>query len=653
MNTENYPQTRTHSNRLKFNLLLALIACATLVNAQTIYGLSGSNLVSFNATAPSVILNTVSISGISAGQAIAGIDSRPVSGELYALGYNQVTGQAQVYVINPTSGMATPKNVTPVMLQSNMGKVSFDFNPTVDRIRVTGSNNANYRLNPITGAIAATDSNLNFAIGDVNAGMEPSVGTGAYTNSYIGATATTLYNYDDSLNILTTQNPPNNGTLNTIGASGITVNSADPTSDLDIYFNSSSGTNSAYFVANTGASFNDNLYTINLATGAATLVGAVGTGISIDDIAVMIDRTLMPITGQVIYALTSNNNLISFDSENAKDIRTLATPTGLTAGHVISGLDVRPATGELYGLGYNNTNNEAQLYTINTSTAVATPVGTPITLMLGNGTIGFDFNPTVDRIRVVSSATDANYRLNPITGAIASTDSALAYAVGDVNAGANPAIGSVAYTNSYKTSTATTLFGFDEMLNILVTQNPPNNGTLNTIGAAGITASIADPSVDMDIFFDFATGNNLAYFAANTGALAKDTLYMLNTTTGNLSTIEQIGYGIAVKDLAVSIDSFPTAISEMAANISFSSIYPNPANERANLLFTLTQNSNTYVQLCDMYGRLIDTYSLGNVSKDEPQNVAISTGSLTPGIYIVQIITDNKLAKAMPLSKHN
>ena len=66
---------------------------------------------------------------------------------------------------------------------------------------------------------------------------------------------------------------------------------------------------------------------------------------------------------------------------------------------------------------------------------LATPVGTTdIDLDLGTdvNVIGFDFNPTVDRIRVVSS-NDRNYRLNPNTGAIAFIDTNLAYAATDPN----------------------------------------------------------------------------------------------------------------------------------------------------------------------------------------------------------------------------
>ena len=52
--------------------------------------------------------------------------------------------------------------------------------------------------------------------------------------------------------------------------------------------------------------------------------------------------------------------------------------------------------------------------------------------------------------------------------------------------GAIPAIVASAYTNSTPGATATQLFGIDSDLDILVLQNPPNSGTLSTIGSLGV-----------------------------------------------------------------------------------------------------------------------------------------------------------------------
>jgi hypothetical protein len=103
----------------------------------------------------------------------------------------------------------------------------------------------------------------------------------AYTNNFAGATQTTLYVVDSNLDILTTQGSPNGspvspntGQLFTVGALGFN------TSDL-VGFDISglSGTAYAAFTAPGGAA--SQLFTVNLTTGAATLIGTIGGGVPI------------------------------------------------------------------------------------------------------------------------------------------------------------------------------------------------------------------------------------------------------------------------------------------------------------------------------------------------------------------------------------
>ena len=564
-----------HAHTIRLQIFLFLlsvsIAAATVqvAGAQKIYALSGQNLINFDAQNPSVLTGTAAISGVDAGYMLAGIDFRPNTGQLYALGYNPANGEARLYTVNIANGMATPVGAGPITLKAGMGNIGFDFNPTVDRIRVTGSDNSNYRLHPVTGALVATDGSLAFAAGDANAAADPAVGAVAYTNSYIAVTATTLYNYDFALNILTTQIPPNNGTLNTVGASGLSLHPTDPSADMDIFFDPATSANRAFLAANTAASTNGNLYRIDLTTGASTLIGAIGGGLPVRNIAVFIDRTIpASIFGDLLYALTTGNNLISFASGQPEIIRSIVPVTGIGAGQVLSGLDFRPATGELYGIGYNTMNGEARLYTINPASGAATAIGmAPVTLAPGMGSIGFDFNPTVDRIRVTGS-NNTNYRMHPVTGALAATDGMLAFAAGDVNALADPSVGAVAYTNSFNGTTTTTLYNYDDMLNVFTTQAPPNNGTLNTLGMSGIIVNTTDPSTDLDIYYDAATAQNRAYFSANPDATLSDNLYSVNLTTGAATLVGSIGFGIAVTDLAAFLKTQPTL--SCPANITVS-----------------------------------------------------------------------------------
>ena len=244
-------------------------ATATSVSASnvTLYGLSVTNkLVRFNSAAPGTIQNSVQIGGLQSGENLVGIDFRPATGQLWGIG-----STSRLYTIDLNSGAAT--NVGGVLTTTLAGaSFGFDFNPVVDRIRVTSDQDQDLRLNPNNGTVAAIDGTLAYTSTDRNAGQNPLIIASAYTNNFPGPASTTLYNIDSNLDVLGTQNPPNSGTLNTVGSLGVDAGS---TGAFDIV-----GANTGFAALNTatGEANSTGLYTINLSSGAATLVGTIGGG---------------------------------------------------------------------------------------------------------------------------------------------------------------------------------------------------------------------------------------------------------------------------------------------------------------------------------------------------------------------------------------
>ncbi|MBC6447626.1 DUF4394 domain-containing protein [Actinokineospora xionganensis] len=164
------------------------------------------------------------ITGVARGDKLIGIDVRPATGVLYSL-----SAKGQLYTVDQDSGRATAVG-TPVAL--NGSAIGFDFNPTVDRIRVVTDTGQNFRLVPDTGALAATDGPLAYAMTDPAAGTTPKVGAAGYTNSVAGATSTLLYDIDAARDTLVTQGSapgvtpvvsPNTGQLFTVGKLGLRV----------------------------------------------------------------------------------------------------------------------------------------------------------------------------------------------------------------------------------------------------------------------------------------------------------------------------------------------------------------------------------------------------------------------------------------------
>jgi hypothetical protein len=201
---------------------------------------------------------------------------------------------------------------------------------------------------------------------------------------------------------------------------------------------------------------------------------------------------------QTMYGVTRFNKLISFEAAAPTTLYSQAPITGLQSGEQILGIDFRPSNGLLYGLG-----STSRLYTINTTTAVATQVGVgPFSPGLTATFLGFDFDPVADRIRVVSFS--QNFRLNPDTGIVEGTDTTPAYASGDPNFGATPNVVALGYTNHTAGATSTTAYGIDVSTGALTrigspggTPTSPNSGQLTTVGPLGVSSGPTFNSLDI------------------------------------------------------------------------------------------------------------------------------------------------------------
>ena len=323
------------------------------------------------------------------------------------------------------------------------------------------------------------------------------------------------------------QNPPNDGTLVAVGT-GLGAGNITDVVGFDIL--AQAGSTNVGFAALTTDGASSGLYTVDVVAGTATLVGNIGPG-----------PTLLRGLA-IVPEVTPNATLLAIDQEGILYRFNSATPaavspttvTGLGAGDVPEGLDFRPATGELYLL-TRNTSGPDRLYKVNPATGAATQVGSDGAFTLNDGGLfGFDFNPVVDRIRVTNSASpNQNLRLNPNDGTLAGTDVPLVYASGDPNAAATPEVEASAYTNNFAGATATTLYGIDSGINILVIQNPPNAGTLNTVGSLAVSTF---NSVQFDIQ-PLAGGGNRAF-----AAIAPDNLelFTINLATGAATSLGSI-----------------------------------------------------------------------------------------------------------------
>ena len=289
------------------------IARAAVAGGPVLALTDANSIVGFNAAAPGALVQNTAITGLQPGESVVGFDVRPATGELFAVAVAGTTGR--IYVINSSNGVATAVATTPFSTALPAGGTwSVDFNPTVDRIRFVHSSGASYRLNPLNGALAATDTAV--------APARPAAV--AYDRSTSPApAATTLFAIDDAtdtLNLIGGVNgtpSPNGGVDLDGGRDSASMSAASVGFDI-------APQGDALATLMVGGSYG--LHTINLATGAATLVGAVGDGsLALIDIALP-----RPPVGAML-ALDDGNQLLSFDAAAPATVAT--TPiTGLQPG---------------------------------------------------------------------------------------------------------------------------------------------------------------------------------------------------------------------------------------------------------------------------------------------------------------------------------
>lgn len=227
----------------------ALALQVSSAHAETIVALIGNDVL---ATIDTRLGKTTSWTKIEGIGPVVGIDIRPADGQLYAL-----TSDGIIATVDPASGQATPKSTLEGTLPEGV-KLTVDFNPVADKMRVIGSDGTNLRVNVNDGAVTV-DKTLTFVDPASANGAAPMIVAGAYTNSVKGTKETTLYDIDGTVGGLFRQAPPNDGILNTVGFLGLDAENVAFDISTD-----AAGTNSAMLLAK------GNLYTVDLTSGKAT-----------------------------------------------------------------------------------------------------------------------------------------------------------------------------------------------------------------------------------------------------------------------------------------------------------------------------------------------------------------------------------------------
>ena len=562
--------------------------------AERAFALSDNRLLTFDPAAPGDA-TTKPIIGIVAGETLVGIDVRPQNGMLYGLGVNATANTATLYVIGRETGQAgvvgttgsvafTTNGVTAVDLPA--ADYGFDVNPANDRVRVTTASGLNFRVNPNTGAVVDGDNGLAPGLvsgvnpdGGLN-GATTSVGGVAYTNDRPNnGNVTTLYALSAAADQLSIQNPPNAGTqtlAQNVTVGGTPVNfSAVGGFDIDPAVAAAAGnvpvtSGAGYAVLTIGAA--THLYRVSLTDGAATDLGAIGDGsAAIQGLA--LQRDLDDAGFPVIGLAAGGAGLQRFQTATPGTVTSVGL-SGVTGGETMVSLAWRPQTGQLYGLGVNAAADTATLHLVDPQIGSVAAVGAagsiawvdassgdPVDFPTASAGWGIDFNPVVDRLRLVADG-GLNARVNPNTG------QPIGINPDSPHDGLPPGatgVTATSYTNAFTqplTGGVTTVYVLEPTANQLLIQNPPNAGVLTaardvTLGGApldfGAVAGLDIPGeVAVASSSVAAVGSGIALLDVG-GA---DGLYTLDLTTGAAtllgavpSPLASIAVGDAQRDL--------------------------------------------------------------------------------------------------------
>ncbi|MFL5804757.1 MAG: DUF4394 domain-containing protein [Roseiflexaceae bacterium] len=621
-----------HAARLLLatTLLVALFAAQHEVRpalaagpATTFFLLTTDNRIAALTDAlPNQPTTPVAIIGLTAGETLVDIDVRPQNGLLYGLGINATADTASLYVINPQNGRATVIGMAGQIAfvgvdlpDPAIASYGFDFNPVVDRVRVVTSTRLNFRVSPNTGAPIGFDGLID--------GGTTTVDGAAYTNNAPNTSITTLYTLDSTTNSLYIQNPPNNGTqtmplvvtLNSSTLDFAATGGFDIPPGVDAPVSNTSASGASFAMLMVGGV--EGLYRIELSTGVATFLGAPGS---------------LTLRGMAIWSPLPSGIALSANGSSLLRFRldapgtTTSTPTiiGITAGETLVGIDGRPATGQLYGLGINDVADTGTLYQIDPQAGVATAVNgvtgqiafASVDLPAPSAGYGMDFNPTVDRLRVVTG-TGLNFRVNPITGAPIGM-------VPDTPINGLPigstGVAAAAYTNNYAGATATTLYTIDPTSDQLFIQNPANAGTQTN----GLPLTLNGASLDVSAVngFDIPPGASVATTSApaTSNAYAMLTvggttgLYRINLASGAATALGALGTGATSGGGFVAWSEVPAAQVTAAATTVSESI--------GTVKLTVTSTGGA---------PMIASYSVGNGSATPGSDYTAISGTLLLG----------------------
>jgi hypothetical protein len=282
---------------------------------------------------------------------------------------------------------------------------------------------------------------------------------------------------------------------------------------------------------------------------------------------------------------------VFFDTLAPGTITQTVPVTGL-GNDTLFGIELSPSNGLLYGV------SPTRLYTINPASGAATPVGAqPFAQAIRGNEFGVDFDPFTGHLRVVSNA-DANVRIDPATGQIASFDADL------TNDSIGGAFSGDVLAAAY--DTGSTLFGIASVdgAGVLVRIGGPGGNPSANGGVVFRIQSLGQSILGNAVGFEVAGGTAFATWSVGTTAPSQR-LFSINLapTPGQpvATDLGQIGNGlVAIRGLTdapppsqVQFDPTPVVVNEADGTVTVTVVRTGDVSGAADVTVTATGGTAT------------------------------------------------------------
>lgn len=295
----------------------------------------------------------------------------------------------------------------------------------------------------------------------------------------------------------------------------------------------------------------------------------------------------VPVSAANAFFLTTDNSIVGVDVDDMKYARSVRTlPQATTAGtagaldpsEVVLDIDYRNSEGALYAL--TKTGTKGRIIRIDPTSGSLTRVSTLVSdgmateMNLSASSYTIDFNPVVDRLRIIGNNGD-NWRADVSTGDT----------ITDTTISMGSTITGAAYEDAFAPDTgrATRLFTLDAAGNKLNLQSPPNNG--NQVSQNSLLVGSTVSSIDG---YDINPDNNEGLALLTIGG--QQHLYRINQSAAagtnaasRFSAPPTLTGGIKYKAFTFITTANPTVLA-LTSNNSYYSFNANTPGQVSNLV---------------------------------------------------------------------